>query len=302
MSRIDVYQTVTDAVIEALEEGVRPWQQPWSGPNGAPAGGIPLRHCGTPYRGINILILWMRAAAKGWTSRHWFTYRQASSLGAQVRRGEAAARIVYYGTLTKNCDDENNAETEEQTIRFAKSFSVFNAEQIDGLPENYVQTDEQLYNDTTRIAELDAWIAATLADIRHGGNNAFYTISDDYIQMPNFERFPDPQLYYSTLAHELTHWTRHSRRLDRDLGSTGFGSPGYAKEELVAELASAFLGAEWGFRPDHIDDHAAYIRNWLTALRSDKRVIFRAAAHAQRAADYLLDLGQMSAEKKNLVA
>ena len=171
-----------------------------------------------------------------------------------------------------------------------KGYTVFNADQIDGLPARYQETETvtpPVLTAAERDARLDAFFAATGADIHHGGNRAFYAISFDLIQMPPFESFHDAESYYATLAHETVHWTRHASRLNRDLGRKQWGDAGYAMEELVAEIGSAFLCAELGITPDVREDHAAYIDSWLQVLKGDPHAIFTAASHAQKAADYL---------------
>jgi antirestriction protein ArdC len=146
-----------------------------------------------------------------------------------------------------------------------------------------------------RVAQAEQFIAATAATIHHGGNQAYYAPARDVIQLPPFEAFRDKESYYATALHELTHWTRHPSRLDRDFGRQRFGDQGYAREELVAELGAAFLSAGLQITPEIRDDHAAYLGHWLTVLKSDKRAIFQAAAHAQRAADYLHGLQRSEA-------
>jgi antirestriction protein ArdC len=170
-----------------------------------------------------------------------------------------------------------------------KGYTVFNVEQIDGLPDRYHATlAAPVRSDAERNAQLDAFFAATDATIRHGGNRAYYAIHFDWIQMPPFESFHDTESYYATLAHEITHWTRHPSRLNRDLGRKQWGDAGYAMEELVAEIGSAFLCAELGITPNVREDHAAYIASWFQVLKDDKKAIFTAASHAQKAADFLL--------------
>jgi len=168
-----------------------------------------------------------------------------------------------------------------------KGYSVFNAEQIEGLPTHYYQLAEPVLDPVQRIDHAENFFGATGAAIRHGGNQAYYTVGADYIQMPPFEAFRDAESYYATLSHETTHWTRHPSRLDRDFGRKRFGDEGYAAEELVAELGSAFLSADLSLTPEVRDDDTAYIASWLKVLRDDKRAIFTAAAHAQRAVDFL---------------
>lgn len=165
-----------------------------------------------------------------------------------------------------------------------KGYTAFNVEQIEGLPERYYAKAEPRLDPVQRIARADAFFAATGADIRHGGNQAYYTMAQDYVQMPPFESFRDAESYYATLAHECTHWTRHPSRLERDFGRKRWGDEGYAMEELVAELGSAFVSADLDLTPEPREDHAAYIASWLKVLKNDKRAIFTAAGHAQRGA------------------
>ena len=170
---------------------------------------------------------------------------------------------------------------------FLKSYSVFNAEQIDGLPARYYAQAEPRLHPVERVERAERFFGRTGADIRHGGSMAYYAPQPDCIQMPAFESFRDAESYYATLAHEVTHWTRHASRLAREFGRERWGDEGYSMEELVAELGAAFLCADLGLTPEVREDHAAYIASWLKVLRNDKRAVFTAAAHAQRAADYL---------------
>jgi antirestriction protein ArdC len=282
----DVCQMVTDSIVAILEKGARPWVQSWSESGG---GSMPLRHCGDRYRGINVLILWGAQAAGGYQSPYWMTYRQASELGGQVRKGEKGTMVVYYGTAAKQDAPEETADDGGAThYRFLKTYTVFNADQIEGLPARYTVKSAPVTPVADRIPELESMVAATGATIHHGGNRAFYRPGTDSVTMPIFEQFRSPEFYYATLFHELAHWTKAPNRLARDFGSMSWGDEGYAKEELVAELASAFLGAEFGFAPEHIEDHASYLASWLKALRNDKRLIFMASAKAQAAADYIV--------------
>lgn len=300
-NRGDVYERVTTRIISDLEKGVRPWLKPWSVEHAAGRITRPLRHNGTPYRGINVLLLWGEAMAKGYAAPLWMTYKQALELKAQVRKGEHGSLVVYADKITKTGTDEAGESTERE-IRFMKGYTVFNVEQIDGLPEHYYARPVNPLPASERDALADRFISATGADLRHGGNQAFYAPSRDLIQLPPFEAFRDKESYYATALHELTHWTRHPSRLDRDFGRQRFGDQGYAREELVAELGAAFLCADLGITPDIRDDHAAYLGHWLTVLKSDKRAIFQAAAHAQRAADYLCGLQPTEAATPSIAA
>ena len=290
--RIDVYARVTAKIIADLEQGVRTWQRPWNAANAT--GNIirPLRATGQPYRGVNVLLLWSEALDKGYTAPVWMTYKQATTLGAQVRKGEHGSLVVYADSFTKTETDDQGKEADRK-IAFMKGYTVFNAEQCEGLPaQYYARPEAPALPLPARIDAADTFFAATRADIRHGGTRAYYAQGSDHVQMPPFETFEDAESYAATLAHELTHWTKHPARLDRDMGRVKWGDVGYAKEELVAELGAAFLCADLGITPDVRPDHAAYIGSWLEALKGDKRFIFTAAAHAQRAADYLHGLQQ----------
>ena len=285
-SRKDVYTRVTDRIVADLEQGVRPWMKPWSSEHTAGKISRPLRHCGTPYRGMNILLLWGEAMAKGYAAPIWMTFKQALELNAHVRKGEHGSLVVYANSITKTEKDENGADTERE-IPFLKGYTVFNVEQIDGLPAHYYAKPENPLPLSERIESADRFMTATAATIQHGGNRAFYAPGRDLVQMPPFEAFKDKESYYATALHELTHWTKHKNRLDRDFSAKRFGDHGYAREELVAELGAAFLCADLGITPEIRDDHAAYLGSWLKVLQEDKRAIFSAAAHAQRAADFL---------------
>jgi antirestriction protein ArdC len=293
--RRDVYQTITDQIVAELEKGVRPWLKPWNAHHMDGRITRPLRHNGIPYQGVNVLALWMAACAKGYASPIWMTFKQAIDLGGAVRKGEKSSLVVYANLITRSETDPDTGEEQARDIHYMKGYSVFNVAQIDGLPAQYYAKPEPLAPRFDRIARAEAFFAATRADIRVGGNRAYYAPSPDYIQMPPFESFRDPESYYATLAHEGTHWTSHDKRLARSFGSKRWGDDGYAVEELVAELGAAFLCADLGLAAEPRDDHASYIDHWLRVLKQDSRAIFAAASHAQRAADFLHGL-QSSAE------
>lgn len=284
----DVYRRVTQKIIADLEQGVRPWLKPWNAEHAAGKITKPLRHNGVPYAGVNILMLWLEAEAKGYSAPIWMTFKQAQELGGHVRKGEHGSLVVYANRITRTETDAATGEEVEKEIPYLKGYTVFNVEQIDGLPAHYyAKASPPTVTAAERNARLEAFFASTGATICHGGTRAYYTIGLDTVHMPPFEYFKDPESYYAVLSHECTHWTRHPSRLDRDLGRKKWGDAGYAKEELVAELGSAFLCADLGITPEVRDDHAAYIASWLTALNDDSRLIFTAAAHAQRAVDFL---------------
>lgn len=282
----DVYQKVTDKIIADLERGELTWLKPWSAGNAEGRIVKPLRHNGVAYSGINILMLWGAALEAGFLSPTWMTFKQALELGAHVRKGERGNLVVYADTITKTEAQDDGGEA-ERVIPFMKSYTVFNVEQIEGLPARYYAKPAPIIDPAQRIDHAEAFFAATGADIRHGGGQAYYSGSSDHVQMPAFESFRSPEAYYATLAHELTHWTKHKTRLDREFGRKRWGDEGYAREELVAELGAAFLCADLALTPETRTDHAAYIQSWLKVLKEDKRAIFSAAAHAQKAADFL---------------
>lgn len=284
----DIYSRITDKIVAALEQGVRPWHQPWNAEHAAGKITRPLRHSGLPYSGINVIMLWSEAVTAGYSAPIWMTFRQAKELGGTVRKGEHGTTVVYASTFHKTEQDTETGEEVERDIPFMKGYTVFNVEQIEGLPAHYyAMAAPAVLEPAQRIERADSFLGRIGADVRHGGNRAYYAPGPDHIQMPHFEFFETPESYYETRLHETVHWTRHSSRLDRDFGRKRWGDEGYAMEELVAELGSAFLSADLDLTPEIREDHAAYIQSWLKVLRQDRRAIFTAAAHAQRAADFL---------------
>lgn len=288
--RTDVYTRITNRIASQLERDIRPWMQPWNAEHLAGRISRPLRHNGIPYKGINILMLWAAAENCGYNSPFWFTFRQAAESGAHVRKGEHGSPVVYASRFTKKDTDDNGDEI-EQEIPYLKEYTVFNAEQIDGLPTYFTQLAEAVRAEPmNRIEQAETFFANTKADIRTGGNRAYYSLDGDYVQMPPFETFRDAESHAATLGHESVHWTRHSSRLNRDLGRKKWGDAGYAMEELVAEMGSAFLCADLRITPEVREDHASYIHEWLKVLRDDKRAIFTAASHGSQAVDFLHSL------------
>jgi len=285
--RQDVYTRITAQIISYLEKGIRPWSKPWNAEHAAGRITRPLRHNGQPYSGINILSLWMCAELQGFAAPIWMTFRQASELNARVRKGEKGSLVVFSNTITRTEHDDKTGEDAEREIPYLKGYTVFNVEQIDGLPEIYHAKAVPTLDPVPRIERVEKFFAAMNATIKHGGNRAYYALELDYVQMPDFVAFKDAESYYATLAHELTHWTKHPARLARDLGRKSWGDSGYAAEELVAELGSAFVCADLNLHQESREENAAYIASWLQVLKSDSRAIFTAAARAQRAADYL---------------
>ncbi|MBF0557082.1 MAG: DUF1738 domain-containing protein [Nitrospirae bacterium] len=286
-TRTDVYSRITNKIIADLEQGIRPWMKPWNADHAAGRITRPLRFNGIPYNGINVLMLWSASVAKGYACPLWLTFKQALELSGNVRKGETGELVVFAKSFKRTETDDKGEEVERE-IPFMKGYTVFNAEQCDNLPAHYyAKAAPPTLTPPQRIEAADRFFAATGADIRHGGTRAFYAEGSDYVQIPPFVAFKDAESYAATLAHELTHWTKHDTRLSRHFGRVVHGDEGYAKEELVAELGAAFLCADIGITPEVMPEHAAYIASWLKALKNDSRLIFSAAAHAQRAADYL---------------
>jgi antirestriction protein ArdC len=283
----DIYTRITNQIVSHLEKGVKPWVRPWNGEHAAGRITRPLRHNGKPYRGINVLSLWASAMAQNFAAPIWMTFKQAMELDAHILKGEKGSLVVYADSITRNETDEKTGDEIEREIPFLKGYIVFNVEQIEGLPEIFQAKPAPAHDPVARIQHAETFFGSMGATIRHSGNRAYYAQELDYVQMPPFEAFRDAESYYSTLAHELTHWTKHPQRLDRDFGRKSWGDEGYSREELVAELGSAFLCADLELQQEPREENAAYIATWLEVLKNDNRAIFAAAAKAQRAADYL---------------
>ena len=290
----DVYQRVTDSIISAIERGVGNWQMPWntSGRFAFSPINITSRN---PYRGINTLCLWAAAQAKGYDRAEWGTYQQWQERKGQVRKGEKATTVVFWkfaNDSTESQDDGGEqAVTSRSRLLFTRGYAVFNADQVDG----YTPKAEPEIPAFERMEQAEAFFRNIGANVRHGGNQAYYSPNSDYIQMPPFRAFTDALSYYSTSAHEHTHWTAKTDRCDRQLGKR-FGDNAYAAEELIAELGAAFTCAHLGLSTEPRADHAAYINSWLNVLKADKRAIFTAASKSQQAADYLVQRSERIAE------
>ncbi len=276
----DIYSRITDKIIADLEKGELPWRKPWVAGDSVLR---PLRSNSKPYTGINVLLLWATAAEKGFQSPFWFTINQSNELNARVRKGEKGTTVVYANSYDKKEQDEEGNEVNNRKS-FLKAYTVFNANQIDGLPEHFYNKPAPI-NEEERIETVDAFFAQTGAEILLG-EKACYRFTSDKIEMPAFEQFQDARSYYAVLAHEVTHWTRHPSRLNRYFGGKQFGDGGYAKEELVAELGACFLAADLGLEPKPAEEHVAYIQSWLQVLKENKRFLFSAAFQAQKAAEY----------------
>lgn len=288
--KVDVYQKVTDRVIEAMESGNMPWQKGWD--NCGAEMQMPLRHNGQMYRGINVILLWFEAMAHGYKSPYWMTFKQAKEYGACVRKGEKGTQICYFNIIEK----ENPEKEEKDKIPFLRSFTVFNADQIDGLPEKFAPVAiEPVDNGTQADSALESFFANTGARILTEGNQPAYYPAFDYIKMPAIAQFKTSAEYYGTLAHEIVHWTGHNSRLDR--GNFGKDKETYAFEELIAELGNLYVCSQIDVIPN-FDNSAAYLNSWLKALRNDKKYIFKAATQAQKAADLIMELGNWESAQK----
>lgn len=278
---------ITQEIIARLESGTKPWIKPW---RGVPVS-RPLRACGIPYRGMNVFWLWMVADMCGYASPFWMTYNQAKELGAQVRKGAKSTIAIFYKSYTKEVEAPDTGEKTDESRRVLKAYPVFNADQVEGLPERFHPAATlEVVEPEGRQAELNSFFASIPAVLRHQGDEAYYEPVADRVTMPPAHLFSGFDHYYATLAHELSHWTGHASRLDRNLKNR-FGSAAYAAEELIAELSSAMLGAELGLPVTHLDSHASYIEHWLKLLKQDDRAILTAAAKAEEASRLLLKLG-----------
>jgi len=299
MQRVDIYTRITDKILDDLSNGVRPWVQPWRASNMEGRVTRPLRHNGLPYSGMNVLLLWSEGIARGFSSPMWVTFKQALQLGAAVRKGESGATVVFASRFSKTESDGRGGEIERE-IPFLKAYTVFNVAQIDGLPDRYYQSAPPVTDPVDRIEHADRFFRNTGAYIRHGGDRAFFSPATDHIQMPFVESFRDAASYVATLSHEATHWTAPAHRVGRDLSRYSKDRSERAREELIAELGSCFLCADLGIVPElePRPDHASYLQSWLQVLSDDKRAIFAAAAHAQRAVAYLHSLQPAAAEER----
>lgn len=285
--RTSLYSEITDKIIAELEAGRAPWVQPW----GTAAAKAPLampKNAATDrrYSGINVLILWGAVIECGFVGQSWLTFRQALALGGNVRKGEHGTTVVYADRFTPD-DERRRAELngdEPNAIPFLKRFTVFNTDQCDGLPDD-LTTAPPAPDVSSILPQAEALIVATGADFHIRGEHAFYSPSGDFVQVPPPGAYFEPINWHRTAFHELSHWSGAASRLGRDL-SGSFASKLYAKEELVAEMAGAFVCASLGIVPTV--KHADYIGSWLDVLREDNRAIVRAASAATKAADYLL--------------
>lgn len=286
--RVDLYQKVTDTIIQHLEAGTTPWQKPWAGgevtPFRMPKNNTTNKH----YNGINVLLLWCSSFAQDFCSNELASFRQWNEQKESVRKGEKGTMVVYYDKMEKEVDGEI------KKIPFMKSYVVFNRCQLNSFqPETDIELPSKPL--ATRLEHVENYVVNTKAVIKHKGKQACFVPSKDEIHLPKREAFKDTEHstatenYYSTLLHELVHWSGHPNRLDRSFGKR-FGDYTYAAEELVAELGAAFLCSELEITREPRKDHANYIANWLAALKNNKYLVTAAANTASKAVDYLRHL------------
>lgn len=285
--RADLYREITDRIVAQLEAGRVPWVQPWSVGPGSAGVAMP-RNAGTgrAYSGINVMLLWGAGIEAGYPTQRWLTFRQALTLGACVRRGERGTTVVYADRFTPQ-DERARADRdgeEARQVAFLKRFTVFTVAQIDGLDDALTTPPAPPREDLIE-PRFRALMEASGVTIRIGGGMAFYRPADDVVVLPPPEAFHEPINFHRTAAHELSHAVGHPSRLNREMKGR-YGSPCYAREELVAEISAAFVCASLGIVPTV--RHADYIASWLEVLRDDDRAIVRAASHASRSADWLL--------------
>ena len=300
--RFDLYQTITDEIVALLEQGTAPWRSPVIGSEiGQP---VSLAS-GRPYRGVNVFLLGMAAAARGYGSRYWMTYRQTQERGGQVRKGERSTLAVFW-KLYETTDKQTGEETKVPVLRY---FNLFNTDQVDGVAApDAGENQEGRQHEPMAACEA---IAAGFGDgptVETGGNVPAYIPSRDAVRMPEPGRFTTGELYYAALFHELAHAAGHPKRLGRWTEQDAphpHSTSGYSKEELVAEMAAAFLCGEAGIGPATVEDSASYLAGWIKILKGDKRLIVTAAGQAQRAADHILgrtfdhdDAGERSEEAR----
>lgn len=277
--KVDPYDLVTGQIIAALEAGVVPWHKPWS----ASIDGPRSLSTGKPYRGINVFVLDAARQRNGYDSRWWVTFNQARERGGCVRKGEKGTPVVFWKFIERK--DEAGAVTDR--IPFLRYFTVFNLDQCDDVP---APTEAEVA-EFNAIEQCEQIVAGYISGptIKHGGDRAYYSPSLDYIQMPKPEQFDTPEHYYGVVFHEQAHSTGHESRLARPgvtaLGS--FGDENYSREELIAEMTSAFVCGEAGI-PVNVQHHAGYIQSWLRALKGDKKLVVQAAGAAQKAADLIV--------------
>lgn len=303
MSNQETYEEITERIVEGLKKvDAGDWEAPWDRTVGLPSN----RKTGNTYSGVNVPLLWIAQMEGGYETSEWLTYRQAKKLDGHVRKGEKGTKIALFNTWNKDTVvdengntvdtepdevsedelDENNWRIKTERLPVWKTYTVFNVEQCED-----IESDQPENHDEPRRGEFEAFVERTEADINHGAPRASYDYGADEIQLPKFKAFESAAGYYSTLAHELTHWTGHESRLDRDFGNR-FGDDEYAFEELVAELGSAFLTAKFNVGDGELKKPAQYVKHWIEMLEEDEYAIFLASSQAKEAVGFLEELAE----------
>jgi len=277
--KIDTYQIITDRIIEQLEKGTIPWKKSWVGSGNCPKNFISKK----PYNGINVFLL----ACVSHTSNYFLTYNQAKKIGGQVKKGEKGYPVVFWKFL-----DKKNNKGKTDKIPLCRYYTVFNLDQCDGIKDPDVDNLNKI--EFNPIEQAEKIVAGYIGkpEIKHNEQRAYYAPKLDYVNMPLPESFTSEQEYYSVLFHELTHSTGHENRLNREgiTESHFFGDALYSKEELIAELGSAFLCSESGINSESVfQNSSAYINGWLKKLKQDNKIIISSAGKAQKAVDKILN-------------
>lgn len=277
----DIHAEITDQILAAMEQARSTGRRLWDSQPSLPMN----LATGKPYSGVNVLILWAAGLSHGYTSPYWLTYKQAADMGGQVKKGQHGTRCVFYKPWENTETNKDTGETETTRGAILKTFTAFNLDQIDGIeaPATEERQAFEVLEDAERI------MAASPAPIKIGGTQACYIPGRDEIHLPAREAFINPEAFYSTAMHEMTHSTGAKHRLDRDF-SGRFGTEAYAFEELIAEMGSAFLNADLGIIGSTLQDHADYLTNWIAILKGDKKAILTAAAQASKAHGFIKGL------------
>jgi antirestriction protein ArdC len=289
----EIREQITNQLIDAIKAGTIPWRRPWSSDSNAP-GLHTSMSTGSPYRGINQLILMASTARQNFKSKWWGTFNQIKQNRSSVSRGQKGTQIVLFKKIERERTDEAGDDVKDGFF-VMKTFTVFNAEQTNGLEQFRVGFAKPQNNSVERHENADAVIDATGADIRYGGNEAFYNPPGGFVCLPHRHQFVTPESFYETAFHELTHWSEHPSRLNWDRANEG-----YAKGELIAEIGSCLMMGELGL-PITTDLHAAYLKHWLDGMAGDSKFIFQAASQASKAVDFLLSFSRTTAATSETV-
>jgi len=277
MNNIEFYNKITSQITELMQQHGSDWTRPWTSTAGGPSNALTGDH----YKGINTLLLNLEAHGKGYSQPYWATFKQWRMKGGSVRKGQRGTLCVFYKPIVIEQPNESI-----KTVPVMKHFFLFNADQVDGI--EIPETEESVAIQDRNHA-VDGLLNCTGAIIHETGSRAYYSPSKDHICIPPLSAFSSSEMFYSTLLHELSHWSGHPTRLNREEGmQSRFGSSAYAMEELVAELASAFLSIQLKVSHEPRKDHAQYLNSWLQVLDQDPKAFSSAASKAQRVSDYLL--------------